>query len=117
MNIKIAGKDYTLKFGVKFVRKIDSNLPVEHDGVKFGMGLAGKVIPELTTGNTNTLSKVIVWANETEKPKLDQDMADNYIDDCKDIEKLFDEVLGAIKESNSGKLAMRSFEKAEKEAE
>ena len=117
MNIKIEGKDYTLKFGVKFVRKIDTNLPLERDGIKFGMGLVAKVIPELTTGNTNTLSKVIVWANETEDLKVNQDMVDNYIDDCKDIENLFDEVLAAIKESNSGKLAVRSFEKAEKEAE
>lgn len=116
MDITINKKNYSLKFGVKFVRKIDTQLPLERDGIKFGMGLVAKVIPELTTGNTNTLSKVILWANETEKPKLDQDMVDNYIDDCTDIEKLFDEVLGAIKESNSGKLAMRSFEKAEVEA-
>ncbi len=42
---------------------------------------------------------------------------DDYIDEVKDIEKLFDEVLKELAESNAGKLAVRNLNQKLKEAE
>lgn len=111
MELEINGKTYEFKFGTKFIRQVDIHCPVEQEGLKFGFGLAAKVVPELQGGNTNTLSKTLVWANETEKEKVTLDMIDDYLDDCKDIEKLFDKVLDELSKSNSGKLVMKNFQK------
>lgn len=110
MKLKIDSKEYSFKFGVKFVREIDKNLPLEREGIKFGLGLSAKVIPELKAGNINTLSTVLYLANQTEQETLTQDQIDDYIDGVKDIEKLFDKVDKELSESNAGKLAAKSLE-------
>lgn len=109
MELMINDKTYTFTFGVKFVREIDINMPIKAEGMEFGMGLAARVIPELQGFNINTLSKVLYYANRTESPKLTQNDIDNFIDQHEDIEQLFDEVLTALSESNSGKLALKKF--------
>lgn len=109
MELTINGKEYSFKFGVKFVRELDKTVKIEREGISFGMGLAAKVLPELMTGNINTLSNVLFLANRTETPKLSQNEIDDYIDDCEDIEALFDLVTDELKESNAGKLAMKNL--------
>lgn len=109
MELEINKKPYEFKFGVKFVREVDKEMPVEREGMKFGLGLAARVIPELQSGNISTLSKVLYLASRTEKDKLSQSDLDDYVDDCEDIEKLFDKVLKELSESNAGKLAMKTF--------
>lgn len=109
MELTINGKEYSFKFGVKFVRELDKTIKIEQKGIEFGMGLAGKVLPELLTGNVNTLANILFLANRTETPKLSQNEIDDYIDDCEDIEALFDLVTDEIKESNAGKLATKNL--------
>lgn len=109
MELMINDKTYNFVFGVKFVREIDINMPIKAEGMEFGMGLAARVIPELQGYNINTLSKVLYFANRTESPKLTQNEIDNYIDNHEDIEQLFEDVLIALSESNSGKLALKKF--------
>lgn len=115
MLLEIKGKKYEFKFGVKFVREVDLEMPIETNGISFGLGLASKVIPELQSGNINTLSNILVLSNKTEKDKITQSVADDFVDECEDIEKVFDEVLKELSESNSGKLAMKNFRKNLKE--
>lgn len=109
LNIEVNGKEYGFKFGVKFVRELDKAFPVERDGMKFGMALAVKVIPELQLANVATLSEVLYLANRTESPKLSQGELDDYVDECEDIEALFDSVIKEISESNTGKLVMKTL--------
>jgi len=104
MELTIKGKQVHFKFGVKFVRELDKNLVIEQNGVSFGLALAVKIIPELEMANVATLSNVLFLANRTETPKLSQGDIDDFIDECEDIEKLFDDVLKEITESNTGKL-------------
>lgn len=116
MELTINGKAYSFKFGVKFVREVDKRKPVEQNGVQFGMGLVAKVVPELHATNIATLADVLYMANQTESPKIKQSELDDYIDDCDDIEALFDEVINELSESNAGKLAMqRTKEKIAKQ--
>lgn len=107
MELTINDKQYGFKFGVKFVRELDKTYPIIQEGIAFGMGLTAKVIPELKSANVNALATVLYLANRTEPPKISQGDIDNYIDDCEDIEQLFDDVLKELAESNAGKLAMK----------
>ncbi|MBO0456284.1 tail assembly chaperone [Enterococcus hulanensis] len=111
MKLKIKNKNYSFKFGVKFVREIDKSMPVKRDDMEFGLGLSAKILPELQSGNINTLSKVLYIASRTETPSLTQDEIDDYVDDVEDIEGLFDEVMKDLGESNAGKLAVANLEK------
>lgn len=116
MELTINDKQVSFKFGVKFVRELDKTYPIIQEGIEFGMNLSAKFIPELKSGNVNALATVLYLANRTETPKVSQGDIDNYIDDCEDIEKLFDEVLEELAESNAGKLAMKTVENRLKEA-
>lgn len=111
----INGKDHEFKFGVRFIRELDNNLPIQHENIEFGFGLAAKVLPELQNGNTNMLARALLFANRTEKKKVTLSELDDFIDEHEDIEKLFDEVLKEIAESNSGKLVVRAQQKQMKE--
>ena len=111
MKLKIKGKEYSFKFGTKFVRELDKVMPFIDGNMEFGMGLSAKVLPELRSYNVNTLSRV------SEEETITLDEMDDYIDEVKDIEKLFDEVLKELAESNAGKLAVRNLNQKLKEAE
>lgn len=117
MELTIGKKIYTFKFGVKFIRELDKELPIEQEGIKYGLALTAKVLPELRSANVNTLAKVLSLANQTEENRITQDELDNYIDDAEDIEALFDQVLKSISESNAGKLATKNFDKQMKKAQ
>lgn len=110
MELLIDNKTYSFKFGVKFVRELDKTIPIERDGIKFGIALNAKIYPELTMANVATLSDTLFIASRTEKPKLTSSEIDEYIDNCEDIEKLFDDVLKEITESNTGKLLKLKME-------
>ncbi|TCI75504.1 hypothetical protein EVJ17_15710, partial [Exiguobacterium sp. IPBC4] len=62
MKLKINGKEYSFKFGVKFIREIDKNIPLKREEIKFRLGLSAKVLPELKAGNVNTLANVLYYA-------------------------------------------------------
>ena len=111
MELTIKGKQVHFKFGVKFVRELDKNLVIEQNGVSFGLALAVKIIPELEMANIATLSNVLFLGNRTETPKLSQGDIDDFIDECEDIEKLFDDVLKEITESNTGKKKKKKMTK------
>lgn len=104
MELTINDKIYSFRFGVKFVRELDKNHAIEREGIRFGMGLAAKILPELKTANIATLADILYLANRTESPKLNQGEIDDFIDNCEDLESVFDMVLKEITESNTGKL-------------
>lgn len=110
MELTINDKTYNFVFGVKFVRELDKQMPIEADGIKFGMGLASKVVPELKTFNINTLARILYIANRTESPKVKQDEIDDFIDSHEDIEQLFDDVTKELSESNAGKLVLKKMD-------
>ena len=90
MKLKINGEDKLFVFGVKFIRNLDKNRGVEgeQNGMKmnFGMGLT-VLMPSLVT----------------------QDEIDNYIDNCKNLEGLFKQVIDEIKESNAAKPVVKNL--------
>lgn len=110
MQLVIKDKTFNVKFGVRFVRELDKAFPNEQNGMKFGMALATK-IPELLGFDIAALSDIIYFGTVTESPRPSQVDVDEYIENVEDIEKLFENVLDELRESNSGKLFMNQIDK------
>lgn len=115
MQIKIGDKEYNVKFGVKFVRRMDEKYYVSNDGIKFGMSL-DKKLPMLFTGDTVTLSEVLYEGSCAEPKRPTKDEIDTFIDEHENIKGLFEEVLEELKNSNATKVAITRSEKLLKAA-
>lgn len=112
MVLTINGNDYTVKFGIGFVRELDEKYFVKNAaGTKFGAGLETK-IPMLLTGDAVTLSEFIYTGTCAEEKRPSQKEVDDYVDQVEDIEKLFDEVAEELKKHNATKKQMMNFLKA-----
>lgn len=113
MIITIGKKDYTLNFGVRFVRELDKKkgMEVTVKGLKqnLGFGLA-RMVPALKTYDAAALSDVIYCAAWDNKKRPSEDEIDAYLDNPDtDIEKLFDDVLSEMLTANAVKVATKNL--------
>lgn len=105
MVITINGIEYTVKFGVGFIRSLDKKYYTEtKTGVRFGMGLEVK-LPMLLANDVITLSEFLFEGTCAEEKRPSQKEVDDYIDKVDDIEHLFEEVVGELKKHNATKMA------------
>ena len=109
MQLTINEKTYNVKFGVKFVRALDKDYPIEKQGLKFGMALSAK-IPELYAKNIASLADIIYYGTVTESPRPSLSDVETYVEECEDLEKLFDDVIQELSESNAGKSLMSEMD-------
>lgn len=118
MQLEIKGKTHNVKFGTRFVAEMDKNHVTEREGMKFGTGLQSTV-PFLFERNVVTLAEIIYTGTVTESPRPSLNDVYDYIDDVEDIEKLFNDVLDELRQSNASKLFIAKLDKnmAEMEAE
>ena len=105
MQLTIDGKKYDFKFGVGFVRKLDENYGIKQNGIAFGFGLA-RVIPGLNSYDPAVLAEVLQCAS---KQAINLTKLDDYLDDCSDLEKVFDTVLEEMSKANAVKLAVKKM--------
>lgn len=105
MQLVINGKTHNVKFGVKFVRSLDKAYPIKQQGLKFGMALSAK-IPELYAKNIASLADIIYHGTVTESPRPSLVDVETFVEEHEDLEKLFDDVLQELSESNAGKSLM-----------
>lgn len=118
MQLEIKGKTHNVKFGTRFVAEMDENHVTEREGMKFGTGLQSTV-PFLFERNVVTLAEIIYTGTVTESPRPSLNDVYDYIDEVDDIEKLFNDVLDELRQSNASKLFIAKLDKnmAEMEAE
>ena len=97
MEITIDKKEHELKFGIKFVNKIDHAFGLKEQGLSFGMGVL-PAVTALQSYDPSGLAKVIVCASTDDLPS---ELVEDYIEclNDTDLEKLFDNVLSNVKES------------------
>lgn len=105
MQLTIDGKKYDFKFGVGFVRKLDENYGIKQNGIPFGFGLA-RAIPGLNSYDPAVLAEVLQCAA---KQAINLTKIDDYLDDCSDLEKVFDTVLAEMSKANAVKLAVKKM--------
>lgn len=108
MEIKLNNKTIQLNFGVRFVRELDKVAGMTVNGQSFGFGLT-KSLPALKAYDPAVLSDVIYSAAYGNKPRPSQNTIDNFIDNCTDLGKVFDEVQQEIDESNAVKVAAKNM--------
>ncbi len=105
MELTINDKKVELKFGVRFLRELDKIASVESSGIKFGMGLSRSILG-LRAYDAAVLADVLYAASYG---KVGQATIDNYLDNCEDLEKIFDDVIKEISESNAANLAVKKM--------
>ncbi|WP_423789184.1 tail assembly chaperone [Limosilactobacillus mucosae] len=105
MELTINDKKVELKFGVRFLRELDKIASVENSGIKFGMGLSRSILG-LRAYDAAVLADVLYAASYG---KVGQATIDNYLDNCEDLEKVFDDVMKEISESNAANLAVKKM--------
>lgn len=105
MELTINDKKVELKFGVRFLRELDKIASVENSGIKFGMGLS-RAILGLRAYDAAVLADVLYAASYG---KVGQTTIDNFLDGCEDLEKVFDDVMKEISESNAANLAVKKM--------
>lgn len=108
MELTINDKQYTATFGVRFVRELDKSAGLSVNGASFGMGLS-KALFGLKSYDPATLSDVLYFGMLSSGSHPSQKQVDDYLDSDADIEKLFDEVIKELNESNSVRVAVKNL--------
>lgn len=109
MLLNIKNKEVDVHFGIKFIRELDKSNYFVKDGTKFGAGLELKV-PMLFTYDTVALSEIIYAGTCMEKSRPTINDVDEFIENCEDLNGLFDEVLSELKKGNATRLKMEQLE-------
>ena len=101
MILNINDKEYEVYFGIAFVRALDEkyNSP-GIGGSKFGLGLE-TLVSKVYLGDAVALSDILYAGTASEKSRPTQRQIDQYIDECEDIDALFEEVINALKKQNA----------------
>lgn len=111
MLLNIKNKEVEVRFGIKFIRELDKSNYFVKDGTKFGAGLELKV-PMLFTYDTVALSEIIYAGTCMEKSRPTINDVDEFIENCEDLNGLFNEVLSELKKGNATKLKIAQMEEA-----
>ena len=119
--IEMNGATYQFNFGMGFLREMNSRAVREVGSVtgsaaKKGVGFA-LAVAYLIDGDVDTLADVLYTANAGQKPRLTRAGVDEYLeDDGTDIDKLFEDVLDFLRQSNAtAKDTKKTLEAAEQE--
>ena len=113
MKIKIKDREVTLYFGVRFVRELDKVAGMNVNGASLGMGLT-RTLPALETGDPVALANVLYAASYDTNPRVSQNEIDEYMENCKDLDKLYDRVMKEAMESNIIKATAKKLKMVQK---
>ena len=117
--LTINEKVYQFKFGMGFLRELDPTVTKPVEGIKgkeqhLGVQYA---VAGIIDGDVVTLADVLVRANKGLEPRITQREVESYIEDENtDIDALFADVLGFLKNANATKkITLNLLEAVEKE--
>lgn len=102
--LTINGTVFQFNFGIGFMREINKEVSAPVDGfpgVKKSLGLR-YAVANIVDGDIDMLEKVLDYANKGQNPRVTKQTLDAYIDDeTTDIDKLFEDVLNFLKQTNA----------------
>lgn len=101
MQLTIKDKDYTFKFGLRFVRELDKTVHKTENGVEFGVGTSIKMAQLILDRDLTVLSDILVIANQTETPRIKAVDLDTFIEEHDDAEGLLNDVIAELEASNA----------------
>lgn len=114
MEITIADKIYTFKFGFKFLTEINKEHAKTENGVEVKMGLLN-ALSNLMIGDVETLVNVLVKANATENPRLTEKVIEELFND-NDVDTIFELVFDGLEKSGFTRKMTRMVRKSVDEA-
>ena len=104
--LEIKGTVYTFKFGMGFMREINKRMNTPVDGVpnaKKNIGMQ-YYVAGIMDKEVETLVDMLDAANIGQAPRVTKGLLDDYIDEpSTDINKLFDDVMVFLEQSNATK--------------
>ena len=109
MQLTINDKDYTFKFGLRFVRELDKQITTNNEGIEFGVGTAFKLAQLVNAKDLAALSDVLLVANQTETPRIKAVDLDTFIEEHEDVEGLLNEVIAELEASNATASKIKPF--------
>lgn len=101
---EINGKDYSFKFGLRFVAELDKLVQIKQDGIPFSVGTSIELAKLSKDKDLVSLSSILKIANETESPKLSVSVLNEWLEDTltlDEIDELIDDVVEALSKSNA----------------
>lgn len=113
---EINGKEYTFKFGLRFVAELDKLVVTKQEGIPFSVGSAIKLGQLANAKDILALADVLKIANETESPRLSVNDLNEWLEDgltVDEIDSLIDEVVEALSKSNATASKMKALAAAE----
>ena len=99
---------FSFVFGFGFLKELNKQHTMASNGLTMRLGLEN-TLPNLINNDVETLLEVLKLANKTETPRASEKDLIELIESTEDIESLFTEVLGALKESNFTGMKTRKF--------
>lgn len=115
MELTIKEQVYQFNFGMGFLREMNRKVTVPVDGIKDVKRHVGLryMVSGIMDGDVEALEELLVVANKDQTPRVTTALLDEYIDDPEtDIDQLFEDVLGFLKNANATKKCLQEIEKA-----
>lgn len=111
MELTINGQVYEFKFGMGFMREVNKYFQKPIDGIKDAKENVGlqMMVAGIYAKDAEYLVKVLNAANKGFSPRVTENLLDSYIDECEDIDKLFEDVLDFLKTANATKNVTLQF--------
>lgn len=114
MELTINGQVYQFNFGMGFMREMNKKVSMPVDGVKdvkknIGLRYA---VAGIMDGDVEALEDLLLVANKGQNPRATTEILDEYIDDSDtDIDQLFEDTMGFLKNANATKKCVQNLEK------
>lgn len=112
MKFTISGKEYDLKFGMKFIRQLDLVNKIDYQGMEFGMGLHLTYMG-LLQYNPIAVSdtiKAAVSHEENVKLKLIDEAIEDYAEENDGLDDLFEDLKEEMGKSKVVKTTLKHIE-------
>lgn len=111
LELTINGKVYEFKFGMGFMREVNKYFQKPIDGIKDAKENVGlqMMVAGIYAKDAEYLVRVLDAANKGFSPRVTVALLDEYIDECEDIDQLFEDVLDFLKTANATKNVTNQF--------
>ena len=114
MELTINGQVYQFNFGMGFMREMNKKVTMPVDGVKDAKKNNGLryAVAGIMDGDVESLEDLLLVANKGQNPRATTEILDEYIDDSDtDIDQLFEDTMGFLKNANATKKCVQNLEK------
>lgn len=116
MELTINGNIFKFRAGFAFIREVEPMKKQKQNGVEQDVGL-NYILGGLYDGDVDCLLTALDAMNKSETVRVTRQTLEQYIEDCEDIDKLFEEVMDFLSGANCTKKKAARFMEMVKDLE